>query len=127
MKKNTMLLLGVGIGVYYLYSKNAHASPTAYPTPAGFTPPPMLPPTPASGVGSFVGWLSNIFRGGLINPVPLAVGGATDVTDINQVAAQPRPANMTDISGNCVPNGNPCDPADCSYVPGMCDSYGNFS
>lgn len=133
MKKETALLVGGGIVLYLLYSKGAFGNIVPQSYPAGFigpTQPGSLVggvPVSASGAGSLVGWLTNLFKGGSgggTANVPIASGGATDVTDINQIAAQPDTASMTLTSGTCSPNGNPCDPLDCSYNDQVCSEMG---
>jgi hypothetical protein len=125
--KDKGLLIAAGLGLAYLYFKSQPTTAgTVY--PAGFVGPTQPGSIVASPAGSLVGWLTNIFHAGssAVNPtpVPTATGGATDITDINQVAAQSEPTNMTVVS-TCVSNGNPCDPNDCDYNAQVCqEMYG---
>jgi hypothetical protein len=131
--KDKGLLIAAGLGLAYLYFKSKPGIGTVY--PAGFVGPTQPGSTILTGspAGSLVGWLSNIFHGGAgsstTNPgnVPLATDGATDITDINQIGAQPEPTNMTDISQGCVSNGNVCDPNDCDYNAQVCNEMNGGS
>lgn len=122
-------LMALGVGALYLVSKST--APAVY--PAGFVGP-VQPGSIVGGqavgsAGSLVSWLTNLFHGGssTVNPgnVPLATGGATDITDINQMGPVVAPPGTTDVSQGCNPGGNVCDPGDCDYNAQVCqEMYG---
>jgi hypothetical protein len=125
-KSNQMLWVALGIGAFYLYSKS---------TPGGTATPTAYPPVPVTPPGTPVGgFLSAIFPSVFgpngtytVAQIPKAAGGAVDVTNINQVGAQPAPINSSDYSTGCGWGGNVCDPTDCDYNEQLCQEMQGYT
>lgn len=123
-KDNTLMWVAIGVGAYLILSKSG----SVFASPA--TPQPYPPTQAGGGTGGTL--LASLFpsifgpNGSYtVSQIPTATGGATDVTNINQVGAPPEPANATLTPVTCVSNGNVCDPNDCDYNEQVCqEMYG---
>jgi hypothetical protein len=125
---DSFMWIALGIVAYYFLTR---PSSSALVYPSNF-----VGPIPPGGISYANAVAQGIIAAGRVisapTPVaslpqlypPTATGGATDVTNINQVAAQPANPNQTNYSTGCVSNGNVCDPNDCDYNEQVCQEMG---
>lgn len=130
MKRDEWVLLGVVVVGYLYFRGSTSTTPSTYPlTGAGAT---GVATNPISSLFASIG---NLFHPVATNPnstaavsqIPLATGGATDVTNINQIGPQATPANTTNYSAGCFSGGDVCDMQDCSYNVDICNEMNGLS
>jgi hypothetical protein len=124
---DSFMWIALGIVAYYFFTR---------PSSSAFVyPPNFVGPIPQGGISYANAVAQGIIAAGRIistpTPVsslpqtyPTATGGATDVTNINQIGPQPANPNTTGYSSGCVSNGNVCDPNDCDYNDQVCQEMG---